>query len=218
MKLHTLLIPLALLVAVPLSAQTADDLNEGTVLIYDESNAPTPFSFNWWGHSGYFYFIEQSETLKEWTYFPYAVIGDDGIEGVDFNTNSDKMFLRLQFTNDPNSALLTADFDGDNVGNGDELLQGTNVFGWLTGDGDLMADDWELFWFGDLDETDASNADGDFTTNLEESELGLDPTADERSKALAYTYDALGRLTTVAGNQNAISYTMDEEGNITLVD
>lgn len=214
MKLRYFLIPLAIFLASSLSAQTADDLNEGTVVTHDEANAPTPYSFKWWGRNGFYYFIEQSETLKEWTYFPYAVIGSDGVEGVDFDTNSDRLFLRLRFTNDTNSPLLTSDFDGDNVLNIDEFQLGTDVFSWLSSDGDLMADDWELFHFGDLDELDATNDDGDFTTNLEESELGLDPSIDERGSALTYTYDPVGRLTQASSDEVTITYTMDEEGNI----
>ena len=62
------------------------------------------------------------------------------------------------------------------------------------------------------------NDDTDYTNNLEESQLGLDPTADEKGLALTYTYDDLGRLTAVSGNATTASYTLDEEGNITLAD
>jgi len=65
---------------------------------------------------------------------------------------------------------------------------------------------------------DTGNDDTDYTNNLEESQLGLDPTEDEKGLALTYTYDDLGRLTSVGGNSTAVSYTLDEEGNITLAD
>ena len=82
----------------------------------------------------------------------------------------------------------------------------------------MLADEWELFFFGDLSQGDTDNDDTDYTNNLEESQLGLDPTADEKGLALTYTYDDLGRLTAVSGNATTASYTLDEEGNITLAD
>lgn len=215
MKRSTSLLCLGLILSTPLVAQTADDLNEGFRLSHDSSATPNPYSLKWWGRSGYFYFIQQTEDLREpFNYFPYAVMGSDGIEGIDFDTNAEMIFFRLRYTNDTQSELYLGDFDGDNVANGDELVQSTSPFEWFTTDGDLMADDWELFWFGDLDEVDATNADGDFTINLEESELGLDPTADERGKAITYTYNAVGRLTQASNDSVTLTYTLDEEGNI----
>lgn len=43
-------------------------------------------------------------------------------------------------------------------------------------DGDGLLDDWELQWFGDLDESGGADFDGDGATNREEMDAGSDPT------------------------------------------
>lgn len=195
-------------------AQSETDLNEGLTINYDAAGSPSPYTLHWWGYLGFYYFIEESDDLKNWTYFPYAAVGSDDFESVNFNTNSKKKFFRLYLTNDLDSPILTDDFDGDFVPNEAELDQGTDVFSLSFSDSDLIADDWEYYFFGDLNQNDNGNDDSDFTDNLEESQLGLDPTIDERGFAITYTYDAVGRLTGASSNMLTVSYIFDEEGNI----
>ncbi|MFW2478909.1 MAG: hypothetical protein ACN4GF_02090 [Lentimonas sp.] len=209
-----------------LHAQTATDLNEGLTISHDPTAFPTlPFELAFWARPNFYYFVLQANDLKgDWSYHDYAVKGISGagglgdVEGFRFDASASMLFFRIEFTNDQFDPILTADFDGDFVTNKAELDQGTDVFDMLFSDPDLLADDWELFYFGDLTQDDSDNDDADYTNNLEESQLGLDPTADERGLALTYTYDDLGRLTGVNGNSTALSYTLDEEGNITLAD
>tara|TARA_B110001469_G_scaffold125889_1_gene142219 strand:+ start:914 stop:1570 length:657 start_codon:yes stop_codon:yes gene_type:complete len=218
MKPYIYSISLALATVSGLVAQTASDDNEG--LVINHNGALDEISVQWWSKSSFYYFLLQTTDLVDepWTYFPYAVLGDDSPQGIVMSLTGSKMFFRVELTDDPNSEVLLADFDGDFVTNKAELDQGTDVFDMLFSDPDLLADDWELFYFGDLTQGDSDNDDADYTNNLEESQLGLDPTADERGLALTYTYDDLGRLTGVSGNSTTLSYTLDEEGNITLTD
>ncbi len=110
-------------------AQTAADLNEGTRLVYDSSNTLQPYSFKFWGRSGYFYYIEKTDDLMDvWDYFELAVIGNDATESLDFNSTSSAFFLRLRYTNDRNSELFWGDFDADPISNYDEALMGMNPF------------------------------------------------------------------------------------------
>ncbi len=60
-------------------------------------------------------------------------------------------------------------------GYGDRLSVSTIIPADLSLDGDLLPDAWELEWFGDLDETDAGDPDGDGLSNMEERHLGTNP-------------------------------------------
>jgi hypothetical protein len=226
MKRQTLLIALAATSCGAVLAQTATDPNEGLIIVHDPVTNPTmPFEVTWWARPNFYYFVLQTSDLTQsWSYHDYAVKGTAGagglgdLEGFQFDSSASMLFFRIEFTDDPNAEVLLADFDGDFISNKAELDQGTDVFDMLFSDPDLLADEWELFFFGDLSQDDTGNDDADFTDNLEESQLGLDPTVDEKGLALSYTYDDLGRLTGVSGNSSAASYTLDEEGNITLAD
>ena len=195
-------------------AQSETDLNEGFTINYDAAGSPLPYTLRWWGRLGFYYFIEESDDLKNWTYFPYAAAGSDDVEILNFDMDSNRKFFRLNLTNDLDSTILTDDFDGDFVPNKAELDQGTDVFSLSFSDSDLIADDWEYYFFGDLNQNDDDNDDNDFTDNLEESQLGLDPNVGESGFAFTYTYDAVGRLTGASSNMLTVSYTLDEEGNI----
>ena len=111
------------------SAQTATDLNEGALLVHDSSNTLLPYSFKFWGRSGYFYYIEKTEDLTTtWDYFELAVLGKDTAESLNFNSTSSALFLRLRFSNDRNSELFWGNFDTDPISNYDEALMGMNPF------------------------------------------------------------------------------------------
>ena len=69
---------------------------------------------------------------------------------------------------DPNSS----DADSDGVSDSDD----SNPASSTDSDADGLPDDWENHWFGDLDETAAADYDGDGNTNLQEYQMGTDPT------------------------------------------
>jgi hypothetical protein len=171
------------LLSVGLHAQTATDLNEGLSIRRDSATYPTlPFELTWWARPDFYYFVLQTDDLREkWSYHDYAVkgtLGADGlgdVEGFRFDSSSSMLFFRIEFTNTPSDEVLLADFDGDFISNKDELDQGTDVFGMLFSDADLLPDEWELFWFGNLLEGDSGDGDGDGLTNLEESRMGGNP-------------------------------------------
>lgn len=170
-----------------------------------------------------YYFVQVSETLEpgSWLYHDFATKGDGSMKSTALDGSPAKKFFRLEFYDSsvsPLPGVLTANFDGDLADNKTELDRGTNVFGLTFSDPDSLFDEWEFFFFGDLSQGDAGNDDADYTDNLEESQLGLDPTIDEKGMALTYTYDGAGRLTAVSGNSTTLAYALDEEGNITSAD
>jgi len=178
---------------------------------------------SWATENGSYYFVQQSETLEagSWTYHDFAAKGDGAAASTAADGSPARQFFRLEFydgTELPLPEALTGDFDSDQTNNKTELDQGTDVFGLTFSDPDSLSDEWEFSFFGDLAQDDTRNDDADFTNNLEEHDLGLDPTLDETGLALSYVYDDAGRLTAVGGNSTTLAYTLDEEGNITLAE
>lgn len=185
---------------------------------------PGDFIIEWPNTSGFAYFVETSEDLVDWTFVPVAFWKPDAAAhpelylGITPEAEGTKRFFRVVDSDDPSSGLLSTDYNGIGVSAWDQLQLGHNPFAWVDVLGNGLHDAWEEFYFGATGQNPAGNDDGDYTDNLEESELGLDPTVDETGMALTYTYDDAGRLTAVSGNSTALAYTLDEEGNITLAD
>lgn len=182
---------LALLAAIligPLHAQTATDLNEGLRITYD--GAQQEYTVNWWSRADHYYFLLETTDLVDdpWAYFPYAALGDDGVKGIVLSSSSDKMFFRVEWTNDTNSPMLQVDHDNDQVGTIDELQQGTDPFLSQSLDGDTIPDDWEVFHGLDTTvgvDSSGDDADGDGATDASEFTQGGDPAVrDHKSLSL----------------------------------
>ncbi len=159
-------------------AQTAAGPNEG--LSIDHDPVLDEISVTWSTKPDFFYFLATTSDLADdpWAYFDYAVLGDSSTKGIIMSHSGDKLFFRVDLTNDVNSPLLALDHDGDKVGTADELLQGTDPFLSQSLDGDTIPDDWETFH--GLDTTPGVDSSGDDSepdgaTTLTEHTLGLDP-------------------------------------------
>ena len=215
----------ALLCGTTLHAQTATQPNEGLILTHDAVANPTqPFSLKWHADLNAFYFILQCTDLTEgdWTYFPYAVIGANGVEGVDFDNNSNQLFLRLYYTDDVDSPPSVLDHDGDGIRSGEELLAGSDPFdtpSLTDSDNDGMPDYWEMYYFGGLSHDGTADTDGDGLSDLLEWKAKTDPTRDDASvQSLRdeFSYDDRGWLSNYKlALSNERQYTADEEGNLT---
>lgn len=212
------LLSLALFSALSVSAlcgQSSSDLNSGLAISHDSSL--DEFSLSWWGIEGFYYFVLGTEDLvnEPWVYFPYAGKGADAVLGPPpFATNASKMFFRLEYSDDTNSELLTTDYNGAGISAWRQLDLGFNPFEWVDSSQNQIHDAWELHFFGIVGIDPSGNDDADYTNNLEEFELDLDPTVDERASAFNYTYDLVGRLITASNDMVSLTYTLDAEGNI----
>lgn len=135
------------------------------------------WNLDWEGIAGLTYFLQHSEDLVGWQYFPLIESGNDETLGWGFASSADKFFVRLRYTdivtNDPDNA----DFDGDGLTNWEEIfIYGTDPFN-SDSDGDGMPDGWEVLH--GLNPNDAADADedsdGDGLTNLQEYLYGTEP-------------------------------------------
>lgn len=148
MKRHGIFITF-LLAVFPLSvwSQTAGDLNEGSRLVHDPVN--NVYSFLWWGHEGRTYFMQRSDDLVAWNYFPEIKSGAGAVVQYNFTTSGDRIFTRLQHTDLPTSDPDNDDFDSDGISNLDEITMAPvpgNPLDASSHDGDSMPDDWENFY------------------------------------------------------------------------
>ncbi|MDP0497434.1 MAG: hypothetical protein Q7Q73_14630 [Verrucomicrobiota bacterium JB024] len=139
---------LSLLVSVttPVWGQTASSPNEGAKIGYDITAGT--HSFRWWARDDYYYYIQERNDLMSgsWAFFPYAVKGEDGIEGIDFSSTANMLFFRLAYTNDRSSPLVLADRDGDGFSDLSELDMGTNPFDDTDVDINGVPDDIDALW------------------------------------------------------------------------
>ncbi len=76
--------------------------------------------FDWSGTDGWTYFIQWSDDLVYWQYFPVIDFGATH-DPFDCETDASKHFLRLRLTNIPTVDPELADFDGDGISNIDEV-------------------------------------------------------------------------------------------------
>lgn len=173
MKTFTSIFFLLVTSIVTLTAQpAAGDDNEGLQIYHDQTT--NEVNVDWWAQDGFYFFLKETTDLANdpWAYFPYAVLGTDAVEGVAVDANAGKMFFRLEYTDDEDSALLTSDFDDDGVNNGDELRRALNIFDNLDLDSDGLPDDWEQF-FGAFSAS--ADNDGDGFSNGDEEASGDNP-------------------------------------------
>lgn len=110
------------------------------------------FDYAWTAKPNRYYFIEQSPDLsaESWSFFPYAVKGDGGSEGLFLNPSSDRFFLRLRYTDSTDDPLLLEDFNASGFSNRVELDAGGNPFNMPDADGNGVPDSIDAFWANEV--------------------------------------------------------------------
>ena len=128
------------------SAQTEFDPNEGLRLT---SASAGTYNLQWYAKPGRTYFIRVSTDLFSWTYLPEIIAGSGLVESFGINSDAEKFFVRLQYSDAP----YDDDMDDDGVTNLLELTQNT--------------DPTQIGYLGDLD--------GDGISDADELTAGTDP-------------------------------------------
>ena len=128
MKRSLFILPvLTLLAACPLSAQpTASSPNDGLGIFRDSIEESSLLS--WWGIQDRFYFVQESEDLAKWNFLPFFDRGSDDELAWGLKATAPAIFFRVLHTADPESGLMTADYDEDGLTTYEEYLLGANPF------------------------------------------------------------------------------------------
>lgn len=186
------------------------------------------YRFDWTGEVGITYFVQDSQDMQSWRYFPLIEHGllHDPLNVTPLDGNNvplEKYFMRLVQTDIPTLDPEGDDFDSDGLPNLYELdtvasdpLDGTSAG--ADSDNDGMPDGWEMYFFGNLTAVAATVGQPDGLSNLEKAQLGLSPLVNYNNyvadKNETYQYDLVGRLTSVEAPDTAVTFTPDTEGNI----
>lgn len=148
---------------------------------------------SWVGQNGKNYFMEWSTDLKEWGFMPMVSAGTGGPLAFGFESDTDKFFVRLRYSDHVTLDPKNDDFDGDGLSNWEEVSAwDTNPFakdsdgdgihdGHSDTDTDGISDEWEqdvirqlyspnVTAISDIDDT--TDSDGDGVSDLDEFEAG----------------------------------------------
>jgi hypothetical protein len=79
------------------------------------------WNLDWEGLNGRTYFLQHSDDLVKWQYFPTIEIGYGYPTGYGFTSTGERFFVRLQFSDIPSSNPYYDDFDGDGISNWNEI-------------------------------------------------------------------------------------------------
>ena len=188
---------------------TVDDPPEKPLLA-PEPAVPGALRLSWFGRSGFTYFIQQTRDLSDlsWQYLPIIETGEDASLSYVFGSvPQPAFFARLRIADQTAEDPLTADFDGDGIGNMHELLHFLDPLDAADSDGDGFPDDWERFYLGGTATAGSRTADqnGDGITDWEAWLLGLNPTgqASDRNPP-QWTADA-----TLSGSSGTVLMTLN---------
>ncbi len=185
------------------------------------------YRFDWTGEAGLTYFVQYSQDLQNWQYFPLIDHGvvHDAVDVTPLDASNKplaKFFMRLVYTDIPTTDAEADDFDYDGISNLLELSSGSDPLDatskGIDSDNDGLPDPWEMHYFGNLLSTASADTDTDGFSNIEEYQAGLDPQQNEfnnTAKHTAFQYDPVGRLEQVSSPTASENIVPDDEGNIT---
>ncbi len=140
------------------------------------------WNLDWDGINGRTYFLQHSDNLIEWQYFPLIESGAGQSIGWGFSSSADRFFVRLRYTDQPTSDPDNDDFDSDGLTNWQEVdAYHTDPFD-EDSDGDTLIDGWEVAYSIDPNDDGSVNVnngasgdpDGDGSSNAQEQQNNTD--------------------------------------------
>lgn len=140
------------------------------------------WTLDWDGVPGRTYFLQHSDDLIQWKYFPVIESGAGQTIGWGFSSSAEEFFVRLLYTDEPTSDPDNDDFDYDFLTNWEEVATyNTDPFNDDT-DGDGLWDDFEVFFYltdpNDPDSDDDGLSDGDEVFNYFTDPTSIDSDTD----------------------------------------
>lgn len=174
---------------------TADSQNSGLRVHFDDATGS--FQLTWWGIDTHYYFVEQTDDLESWSFVPTVEEGADAPLAVAFQLSTERWFWRVRHSNDPDSELLSADYNDIGISAWDQLQLGYNPFDWVDSNENNLHDAWEMHYFGALGVDPSATSANPGLTHADAFALGADPTIDESADPALrenFTYDDRGWL------------------------
>lgn len=105
--------------------------------------ASNTWNLDWEGVYGRGYFLQHSDDLVNWQYFPLMEMGWGSSIPYGFASSAERFFVRLRYTDDTDD-FYSGDYDGDGISNSEEIYaHGIDPFNADT-DGDGVPDGAEL--------------------------------------------------------------------------
>ncbi|ADE55728.1 hypothetical protein Caka_2713 [Coraliomargarita akajimensis DSM 45221] len=119
--------------------------NTGTLKL-DRGAGAAGWELSWAADSGTAYFIQESTDLINWHYLPWIEMGSGELLDYSYSSLSGGAFLRLKSVAAETSDPHAEDFDGDGIGNWDELMQQSDPLATPDLNNNRVPDDWERYW------------------------------------------------------------------------
>lgn len=174
MRTFFLTTALAAIALSPLAATpTADSPNHGFTI--EPGTTAGTFVLEWWGIDEHIYFIEHSDDLMTWSFFPIYELGLDGPLSWGVSMTDDRHFYRAKFSDDPESTLLSTDYNGAMLSAWEQIQLGYNPFDWVDTNTNGIHDAWEEYHFGNLTTSMTMDLEPDGLLNENEFAEGTDP-------------------------------------------
>jgi hypothetical protein len=117
-------------------------------------SATGAMSLSWYGQTGLTYFIQYTEDLQTWNFFPVVEAGHNEVISYGYQSTGPRFFVRLRALDAFSSgAPWVTDSDGDGIPDYWELVYGFNPFDSSDGSGQLAAYQRQILSVGKAPET-----------------------------------------------------------------